>query len=78
LGPVLIEAFRYHKWANLYLLDVCAKLPDEQLQLTAPGTYGTIAATLQHLLSAERRYLWRLGGSEGRFAVRHKFPGMPS
>jgi Uncharacterized protein conserved in bacteria len=76
LGPVLIEAFRYHKWANLYLLDVCAKLPDEQLQLTAPGTYGTIAATLQHLLSAERRYLWRLGGSEGRFAVRHKFPGI--
>jgi uncharacterized damage-inducible protein DinB len=56
----LIEAFRYNKWANLHLLDVCAALSDEQLQLTAPGTYGTIAATLLHLFSAEQRYLRRL------------------
>ncbi len=76
MGPILIEAFRYNRWANLHLLDVCAKLPDEQLQLTAPGTYGTIAATLQHLLAAEQRYLWRLAGSEGRFSERHKFPGI--
>ena len=73
---MLVEAFRYHKWANLHLLDVCAKLSDRQLQWTAPGTYGTIAATFQHLVGAERRYLWRLGGSQGRFAVRHKFPGV--
>lgn len=76
MGPVLIEAFRYHKWANLHLLHVCAELTDEQLQLTSPGTYGTIAATLQHMLAAEQRYLWRLGGSEGRFSERHKFPGI--
>jgi uncharacterized damage-inducible protein DinB len=60
LDPLLIEAFRYNKWANLHLLDVCAALSDEQLQLTAPGTYGTIAATLLHLFSAEQRYLRRL------------------
>jgi uncharacterized damage-inducible protein DinB len=60
LDEPLIEAFRYNKWANLHLLDVCAKLSDEQLQLTAPGTYGTIAATFLHLLSAEQRYLRRL------------------
>jgi uncharacterized damage-inducible protein DinB len=60
LEPLLIEAFRYNKWANLHLLDVCAKLSDEQLQLTTPGTYGTIAATLLHLMSAEQRYLRRL------------------
>ncbi len=53
-------------------------MPDEQLQLTAPGTYGTIAATFQHLVHAERRYLWRLGGGEGRFSQRHKFPGIAS
>ena len=57
---MLIEAFRYNKWANLHLLDVCAKLSDEQLQLTAPGTYGTIATTFLHLMSAEQRYLRRL------------------
>ncbi|HEY4887335.1 MAG TPA: DinB family protein [Candidatus Dormibacteraeota bacterium] len=76
MDELWIEAFRYHRWANLHLLDVCAELSDEQLQLTSPGTYGTIAATWQHLVGAERRYLWRLGGDEGRFTVRHKFPGM--
>jgi uncharacterized damage-inducible protein DinB len=60
LDELLIEAFRYNKWANLHLLDVCATLTDEQLQLTSPGTYGTIAATFLHLLSAEQRYLRRL------------------
>jgi uncharacterized damage-inducible protein DinB len=60
LDELLIEAFRYNKWANLHLLDVCAKLSDEQLQLTAPGTYGSIAATFLHLMSAEQRYLRRL------------------
>jgi uncharacterized damage-inducible protein DinB len=64
LDAPLIEAFRYNKWANLHLLDVCAKLSKQQLQLTAPGTYGTIAATLLHLISAEQRYLRRLEGSK--------------
>ena len=73
---MIVEACRYHRWANLHLLDVCAALSDEQLQLTAAGTYGTIAATFQHLLSAERRYLWRLGGSEGRFRQSRRFPGI--
>ena len=73
---MLIEAFRYHRWANLHLLDVCAKLTNEQLQLTSPGTYGTIAATLQHLLSAERRYVARFGGDEPRITERDEFPGI--
>ena len=62
MDEALIEAFRYNKWANLHLLDVYATLSDEQQLLTAPGTYGTVAATLLHLLSAEQRYLKRLSG----------------
>jgi len=64
LDQLLIEAFRYNKWANLHLLDVCAKLSDDQLQLTAPGTYGTISSTLLHLVAAEQRYLRRLAGTK--------------
>jgi uncharacterized damage-inducible protein DinB len=60
LEPLLTEAFRYNKWANLHLLDVCVHLSKDQVQLSAPGTYGTIAATFLHLLSAEQRYLRRL------------------
>ena len=71
-----LETFEYHKWANLHLLDVCATLTDEQLQLTAPGTYGTIADTLQHMLSAEQRYLRRLSGIEPLMSERDEFPGI--
>jgi len=78
LGPTLVEACRYHRWANLHLLSVCESLNDRQLRWTAPGTYGTIAATFQHLVAAERRYLWRLQGGIGRFTVRHQFPGIPA
>jgi len=73
---LLIEAFRYHKWANLHLLEVCAGLTPEQLQLSSPGTYGTIAATLLHLLGAEQRYLRRLIGHEPQVSERDEFPGV--
>lgn len=72
----LIEAFRYNKWANLHLLDVCAKLSEEQLQLTAPGTYGTISATLLHLFSAEQRYLRRLAGTKPEINEREPAPSV--
>ena len=77
LGTLGVEAFRYHKWANIHLLGACADLSDEQLQLTAPGTYGTIAATLCHLLGAEQRYIWRLAGDEPRYGEKDGFPGVP-
>jgi uncharacterized damage-inducible protein DinB len=76
LDELLIEAFRYNKWANLHLVDVCAKLSDDQLQLTAPGTYGTIAATLLHLLSAEQRYLRRLAGIKPEINERDAAPSL--
>lgn len=77
MGPLLVEAFRYNKWANLHLLDVCAGFSDEQLARTAPGTYGTIAATFFHMLAAEQRYLKRLGGGEPQISERDGvFPGI--
>ena len=76
MDTLWVEAFRYHRWANLHLLGVCAKLSDEQLQLTSPGTYGTIAATWLHLLSAEQRYLRRLVGTEPQLSERNEFPGI--
>ena len=76
MGPVLIEAFRYNRWANLHLLDVCGNFSDGQLQLTSPGTYGTIAATFQHLVGAERRYLWRFEAEEPQLQEKDGFPGI--
>jgi uncharacterized damage-inducible protein DinB len=76
LGPYWIEAFRYHRWANTHLLGVLSGFGDEQLQLTAPGTYGTIAATLQHMFSAEQRYVARLGGAKAELTEDVGFPGL--
>lgn len=77
MEALLIEAFRYNKWANLHLLDVCSGFSEEQLQMTSPGTYGTLAATFFHMLAAEQRYIKRLGGSEPQINERDdRFPGM--
>jgi uncharacterized damage-inducible protein DinB len=71
-----IEAFKYHQWANAHLVERCSRLSEEQLQLTAPGTYGTIAATWMHLVGAEQRYIMRLGGSQPTFKESDGFPGL--
>jgi uncharacterized damage-inducible protein DinB len=76
VGQLFIEAFRYHKWANGRLLEECARLSDEQLEWTAPGTYGTVARTWLHLLGAEQRYIQHLGGSQPRFRSSSDFPGL--
>jgi uncharacterized damage-inducible protein DinB len=76
MGPLIAEAFRYSRWANLHLLGVCGQLSADQLEWTAQGTYGTIAATFQHLCSAEQRYLARLTGAEPALHESDEFPGI--
>lgn len=76
MGDLFVETFRYHRWANLHLLDVCARLSDEQFELTSPGTYGTVGATLLHLIGAEQGYIQRLGGSPRRLTRDTAFPGV--
>ena len=76
MGPLLIEAFRYHRWANLHLLGVCADFTGEQLQLTAPGTYGSVADTFMHLLGAEQGYLRRLSAGPRSLTRDTPFPGI--
>jgi uncharacterized damage-inducible protein DinB len=76
VGPHFIEAFRYHGWATDRLLDVCAALSDEQLELTTAGTYGTIKATWLHLAGAEQRYAARLDGEAIGFTENDDFPGV--
>jgi uncharacterized damage-inducible protein DinB len=42
-------------------MERCRTLSPAQRELTAPGTYGTITATLEHIIVGELRYLARLG-----------------
>lgn len=50
---VLIE---YDNWATERMAAFCATLSPERLELTTPGTMGTVKATLIHLLGAKERY----------------------
>jgi uncharacterized damage-inducible protein DinB len=52
---------RHDVWATAKLLAYCRGLTDAQLDLTTPGTFGTIRRTLQHIVGADEDYLKKLG-----------------
>ena len=54
---LLDDAMAHHIWATEQLIDACAALTPEQLGTPVPGTYGSILATLGHLVSSDGWYL---------------------
>lgn len=56
-AALLRRFFGHHLWATEQLLTHCLALSPEQLALSAPGTYGSIIDTLDHLVSSDRSYL---------------------
>jgi uncharacterized damage-inducible protein DinB len=56
-NPWLADAFAHHVWATMRLVDVCRTLTPEQLQTIIPGTYGSILATMRHLVNGDSFYL---------------------
>jgi uncharacterized damage-inducible protein DinB len=63
----LVVAFQHKTWSTIEVLEACRSLTPEQLAAAVPGTYGSIHATLQHLVGSDESYLFKLTG------VRH-FP----
>jgi len=55
----MLRQMRHDVWATGKLLDHCRTLRREQLELTVPGTYGTIRKTFLHIVGADERYLSR-------------------
>jgi uncharacterized damage-inducible protein DinB len=53
----LRDPFAHHVWATERLIDACSALTQDQLNAPAAGTYGSIIATLRHLVSSDRWYL---------------------
>ena len=75
--PAIIELFRHNTWATLKLLETCSALTDEQLGLSAPGVYGSVGATLVHLVHNEGNYLNILTGRQPFSPLkRGEFPGV--
>ena len=59
--PPMLRQLQHDIWATEKLIAHCRTLTDAQLELTVPGTYGTIRRTLEHIVAADARYLLRLG-----------------
>jgi uncharacterized damage-inducible protein DinB len=57
MATLFDDAIGHHVWATERLLDVCEALTSEQLAAPVPGTYGSIADTLRHLVSTDGWYL---------------------
>jgi uncharacterized damage-inducible protein DinB len=74
-APLLRRFFGHHLWATERLLEHCRALTTEQLALSAPGTYGSIGETLDHLMSADRSYLSGVTGHGRTPALNAGGPG---
>jgi uncharacterized damage-inducible protein DinB len=61
MNEILLEAFRHSAWAAKRLIAACEAVPAEELARPAPG-FGSILATLSHLVIADARYVARLDG----------------
>lgn len=55
---------RYNQWANARLYDACAALPDAEYRKPRPSFFGSIHATLNHLLVGDRIWLARIAGTD--------------
>jgi uncharacterized damage-inducible protein DinB len=56
----LDDLAKHNAWATRQLLASCRGLDQPTLDATVPGTYGSIIATLRHLIDAEMSYVFRL------------------
>jgi uncharacterized damage-inducible protein DinB len=64
---MLSDAFAHHVWATERLIDACTALTPEGLETPAPGTFGSIIATLRHLVSSDSWYLAFFDGGTAQF-----------
>ena len=56
----LTTLFSHNLWANMGILEQCADLTSEQLDATISGAFGSIRDTLQHFVTSEQSYLYRI------------------
>lgn len=73
----IADFFKYNLWANLRVLEACARLDKSQLDATLKGTFGSVRETLVHIFAAEEGYVQRFTGKRTETPLREDdpFPG---
>lgn len=56
------ELYEYHRWANGRMLDAVANVGREEFVQPAGGSFGSLQATLTHMLAADWVWLERWNG----------------
>ena len=64
MAHALHDPVRHNSWATRQILEFCRGRGEQTLNATVPGTYGTIIATLRHIIYCEMDFLDRLLGRE--------------
>jgi uncharacterized damage-inducible protein DinB len=54
---------RYNQWANRRLYDACAALDDDAYRAPRPAFFGSIHATLNHIMVGDRIWTGRIAGT---------------
>ena len=66
ITPQLVQQLaRYNRWQNASIYGAADTLPAEERQKDRGAFWGSIEATLHHLLWGDRLWLSRLGGGQG-------------
>ena len=71
---------RYNRWQNRSLVDAAGTLPDAERRRDRGAFFGSIAATLNHVLWDDRVWLARLSGDAERadaIGARHPYTETP-
>lgn len=74
MSSPLVRLFEHNRWANLQIIDTCARLDGAHLDAVVAGTYGSARQTLLHMLQAEERYVLRLTTPSWSDRVEDDFP----
>ncbi len=56
----LPNLYAYNAWANAQVFAVCRDVDQGRLEEQAPGTFGTLAETLKHMVGVETVYVQML------------------
>ena len=78
MNDVLLDPIRHNNWATKELVAFCRErsLTEQQLTTSGVGTYGSILATLNHLITSDAHYLGAVLGNAPAWAQSDEDAGL--
>jgi uncharacterized damage-inducible protein DinB len=55
MAHALHDPVRHNAWATTQILEFCRERDEQTLNATVPGAYGSILATLRHIMESTKK-----------------------